>query len=211
MPVAGTLHAEQQELHELIPSLASACHTHLCGPQPAPRFQIPTVDGMSGCRYEREFNRGQLPLLKRILQHDDSPGGLMVLLVAAVHPVQPRGTTPGPVAAAKVGALAAKSRCMLSTWHWHTHEQEHDHSLHNKTSALHVGIRRRAPLHLNANLNHIRTYHEQPIISTTMNPVCKLKHTSPCLRSWSSRTGGTGSLPCVTNPSPSRWRRGGSL
>lgn len=36
-------------------------------------------------RYEREFNRGQAPLLKRVLQHDEAPSCLMVLLVAQVH------------------------------------------------------------------------------------------------------------------------------
>ncbi|GAB4823428.1 hypothetical protein N2152v2_010474 [Parachlorella kessleri] len=41
-------------------------------------------------RYEREFNRGQAAPLKRILQHDAAPGGLMVLLVASVRMLPPR-------------------------------------------------------------------------------------------------------------------------
>lgn len=51
-----------------------------------------TYTRVKGCRYEWELCQGNAPILRRVLEQDESPGRLMVLCVASIRVKQ--GGTP---------------------------------------------------------------------------------------------------------------------
>lgn len=55
---------------------------------------VQPISWIAACRYEREFNKGHRPLLKAVLQHDETAAAAMVLMVASVHLPPPNNGTP---------------------------------------------------------------------------------------------------------------------